>query len=680
MLALPTLAALGVFAEASGDTTNCKNGPGNDECTTAQPRYVYHLNDFTCSINDPNGPWNPLPEQADGPSLAQPSSRHFMMWGTCPTEWALTRCRTPTIPASPSRCWDACSPYSPPLQTTLRSPREGSGPDQTGATGLPVAIWNDKWYDNRAIFSGAALHPKLGLRHAGTPAKPLFFTPGPRRSWTAVRSSSIPPPYPTFPGYLPPIMNAAYGCSQSQFRFTYDVAVPANESDPLYTEWTKPSPGPHTLAFMGPWLHHPVYSYNPIVNGTGDDPSTAWKTPHGEWRIIGNQGGGQGAPTYGSMDFVTWYKVGYTELRLGDCPTFFPLPKLTPGTANPGKLPNWVHKAGSGNDQIQVGTWEDGLPGRQGTPGTWTQWPGTTSVPVDNGQTHASKVLQCPGSNQAAIPLAQMAFPDPDSRLHSLTPIPRISGTPSPAGGSCGYGALFRGGIQTVPRELTYHPDLMRIIQTPVAELEQLRNGTLDTKSTTPLTPGSPVTVKATAAADVIVVFAVPKVKTTLAVNLGNGAVPVYVDYTPPTGPGPYAVPVGIGRAPPPAPPGPAPGPYMVDTDIGGGDYNVTNVQYTDPHLCQAACYDDPHCKAWTYVVRPPTKGACCLKDHVGKPTVNPTCTSGVANQAPSERGPGAGLGPMETGGTMVQGAPSDTLMMLPSDQTIEVRVLLDTQ
>ena len=28
---------------------------------------------------------------------------------------------------------------------------------------------------------------------------------------------------------------------------------------------------------------------NPVVNATGDDPSTAWKTKDGEWRLIGNQ-------------------------------------------------------------------------------------------------------------------------------------------------------------------------------------------------------------------------------------------------------------------------------------------------------------------------------------------------------------------------------------------------------
>ena len=80
---------------------------------------------------------------------------------------------------------------------------------------------------------------------------------------------------------------------------------------------------------------------------------------------------------------------------LGDCPTLFPLPALTPGSeqylGDGDALPTHVHKAGSGNDQVQVGTWVDGAPGPKGTPGTWVQFPGSTSVPCDNGNTHASK-------------------------------------------------------------------------------------------------------------------------------------------------------------------------------------------------------------------------------------------------------------------------------------------------
>ena len=64
-------------------------------------------------------------------------------------------------------------------------------------------------------------------------------------------------------------------------------------------------------------------------------------------------------------------------------PTFFPRPALTPGSgegltaAQLDALPNWVHKAGSGNDQVQVGTWTEGKPGAQGT-GT----PGTSSTRI----------------------------------------------------------------------------------------------------------------------------------------------------------------------------------------------------------------------------------------------------------------------------------------------------------
>ena len=74
------------------------------------------------------------------------------------------------------------------------------------------------------------------------------------------------------------------------------VTVPENASDPLYTNWVKE--GPQMLGVV-----------NPIVNGTGDDPTTAWQTKDKEWRMIGNQKcpSAKGAPIYGSMDFKTWY-------------------------------------------------------------------------------------------------------------------------------------------------------------------------------------------------------------------------------------------------------------------------------------------------------------------------------------------------------------------------------------
>ena len=145
-----------------------------------------------------------------------------------------------------------------------------------------MAIWNDEWYDAVAVFSGST---------TVVDGKPVIIYPGLCTKKHCPHGGHCP--CSGFAGTNP---TSTYGS-------TYNAAVPANLADPFLTNWTKPS-------------------YNPLVNGTGDDPSTAWKTASGEWRLIGNQqGGGSGAPIYGSKDFKTWYKIGFTTLKLGDCPT-----------------------------------------------------------------------------------------------------------------------------------------------------------------------------------------------------------------------------------------------------------------------------------------------------------------------------------------------------------------------
>ena len=246
---------------------------------------------------------------------------------------------------------------------------------------------------------------------------------------------------------------------------------------------------------------------NPIVNHTGDDPSTAWKTEHGEWRLIGNQGGGQGgAPIYGSMDFKSWYKVGFTTLKLGDCPTFFPLPSITPGSAagltdaDYAAMPNYVHKAGSGNDQVQVGTWTDGQPGPEGvgTAGTWVQHGG--SVPLDNGKTHASK-----------------DFWDPVKKRRIMW----VWGT-------------LKGGLQTIPRDMTYNPKTNKINYAPVEEMNGLRGKVLSK-----LQGGtSPMTLAASSASDMEISFKRPTQSSSntgaavdrFSVSASGGT--FYIDYT----------------------------------------------------------------------------------------------------------------------------------------------------
>ena len=80
------------------------------------------------------------------------------------------------------------------------------------------------------------------------------------------------------------------------------------------------------------------------IYDTFDDPSTAWRTPAGEWRMIGHCGDGavgecgpdkdfwQARMWGGSRDFRSWRYIGLTNLPAGECTSMYPLPPLTPGT------------------------------------------------------------------------------------------------------------------------------------------------------------------------------------------------------------------------------------------------------------------------------------------------------------------------------------------------------------
>ena len=103
---------------------------------------------------------------------------------------------------------------------------------------------------------------------------------------------------------------------------------------------------------------------------------------------------------------------------------------------------------------------------------------------------------------------------------------------------------------------------------------------------------------------------------------------------------------------------------YMPGVDLPGGDYNVTDVTYTDPHVCQAACTaDGERCQAYTYVTRPPLVGSCCLKGSVPAADANPTCTSG------SKHG----------GGSAGVGGALAAIPLLRGDIAIDVRVFVDS-
>ena len=144
-------------------------------------------------------------------------------------------------------------------------------------THLPVSIWNDKPYDEVAIFTGSA---------TVVDGKPFIVYPG-----LCTKGGDFE------------------GCITGT---NYAQAVPADASDPFYTNWTKDTASGIDIAV------------NPIVNGTSDDPSTAWRTAHGEWRLIGNamaygQKNGSVAPIFAAKEFTgSWELVGDTTFPAGE--------------------------------------------------------------------------------------------------------------------------------------------------------------------------------------------------------------------------------------------------------------------------------------------------------------------------------------------------------------------------
>ena len=92
------------------------------------------------------------------------------------------------------------------------------------------------------------------------------------------------------------------------------------------------------------------------------------------------------------------------------------------------------------------------------------------------------------------------------------------------------------------------------------------------------------------------------------------------------------------------------------------------------PRVCEAACDADARCEAWTYVLRPPEREACCLKSAVPRPDAKASCTSGVKGGV---RGGAAARGRLGSGAG-AHGSATDLLALLPGDDTLTLRLLLD--
>jgi hypothetical protein len=207
--------------------------------------------------------------------------------------------------------------------------------------------------------------------------------------------------------------------------------VPADHAgDPLLTNWSKPS-------------------YNPIVNNTQRDPSTAWQTAAGEWRLTNYEG-----KIFSSLDFVTWAEAdGGAQLWVdAECPDFFPRPRNCDGNGCDGPLPpgavlpTHVHKESNGGDFYTAGVYEEGA---VGTLGTWTPIPGVPRQPLQGGI----------GSSNPSKFYASKSFHDPvqDRRIYY------------------GWAIVPPASTQTLPLDTRWHTALQRLTFSPIPELAALR-------------------------------------------------------------------------------------------------------------------------------------------------------------------------------------------------------------
>ena len=99
-------------------------------------------------------------------------------------------------------------------------------------------------------------------------------------------------------------------------------------------------------------------------------------------------------------------------------------------------------------------------------------------------------------------------------------------------------------GIQTVPREMTYHPGIKQIVYSPVEEMLSLRAAKLGSLQSTPLKPGNSISIKVSGACEVVLYFTMPAKETSFAVAVGAGS--FFININPPSGTGPTFSPVGF--------------------------------------------------------------------------------------------------------------------------------------
>jgi hypothetical protein len=151
-----------------------------------------------------------------------------------------------------------------------------ASPDLAHWVTMPVALWANQWVNGRDCGGQSTGSTTMVGGH------PVVVYPGGCR-------------------------NGIKNGSHMGMGNAYSVAVPQDPTDKLLTRWKR---------------------IGPIINNTVNDPSEAWLTPHGEWRLVGHGGGGpngslgDGAPMWATTDpsmLTGWCVQACLELNVVAC-------------------------------------------------------------------------------------------------------------------------------------------------------------------------------------------------------------------------------------------------------------------------------------------------------------------------------------------------------------------------
>lgn len=291
------------------------------------------------------------------------------------------------------------------------------------------------------------------------------------------------------------------------------------------------------------------------MTNTSDDPSTAWRTKHGEWRFLANgfpdgshvdrngrSNNSSHAPILAATVFAgAWRYVGDSPLLAGECGSLFPLPPLYPGTVAQHTLPSHVHKRGAGPGNCI------GQAGCQAAQGPGCALPGAPCATCPgHSSDHMALGNWTDGQSIDDVGTWHAAGPERIVDAGNLYAGKDFLDVPTGRRIFNGWLTELPGQPQSMMRVVTYHPALQQLVFSPAKEYEKLHQGApLAKLQSTPLKAKTLMRIvphsNNSLAMDVNVSFARPLSSATVGVSICNAST-VYVNYVHGAG----AVQVGI--------------------------------------------------------------------------------------------------------------------------------------